>query len=68
MRYDDASWVESGNKVAVRLWITTRRPGEAPTEIEVVLIATYEGDRIRHLLELTWPDWTQVEALDSYGS
>jgi hypothetical protein len=68
VRYDESSWVESENKVAARTWITTCRAGEAPTEIEVVLIATYEGSRIRHLLELTWPDWSQVKALGSYGS
>lgn len=66
VRYDESSWVEAGNKVAARLWITTRSPGEEPVEIEVVLIATYEGDLIRQLLELTWPDWTRVKALESY--
>jgi hypothetical protein len=39
VRYDEASWIESGNKVAARMWIRTRRAEEAPTEIEVVLIA-----------------------------
>ena len=66
IRYDESSWVESGDKLAARLWITTQRPGEAPTQIEVVLIATYIGNLIGHLLELTWPDWTRVKALDSY--
>jgi hypothetical protein len=50
----------------VRLWITTQRPEEHAVEIEVVLIATYEGSRIRHLLELTWPDWSQIKALEDY--
>ncbi|MDM0012499.1 nuclear transport factor 2 family protein [Variovorax sp. J22P168] len=66
VRYDEASWVESADKVAARLWITTRRPGEAAVEMQVVLIATYRDGRILHLLELTWPDWTQVKALESY--
>ncbi|HEY1225917.1 MAG TPA: hypothetical protein VGF26_01220, partial [Ramlibacter sp.] len=38
VRYDEASWVESDARVAVRMWITTRRPGEAANEIEVMLI------------------------------
>lgn len=66
VRYDDATWVESADRVACRLWITTQRPDEAAVEIEVVLIATYRGDRIHRLWELTWPDWTRVAALDSY--
>jgi hypothetical protein len=66
VRYDDASWVECAEKVAARLWITTQRPQERAVEIEVVLIATYEDSKIKHLLELTWPDWTQVKALNDY--
>lgn len=66
VRYDESSWVESGDKLAARMWITTQRPGEAAVEIQVVLIATYAGSQIIHLLELTWPDWTQLKALESY--
>lgn len=66
LRYDESSWVESGDKLACRVWITTRRPDQDAVEIEVVLIATYAGEQIRHLLELTWPDWTGVKALESY--
>ena len=66
VRYDEESWVESADKVAVRMWITTERPGEAAVEMEVVLIATWREGRIVHVLELTWPDWTQVKALESY--
>lgn len=66
VRYDESSWLEAGEKVAARLWITTRRPHEKAVEIEVVLIATFSGGRILHLLELTWPDWTRIKALESY--
>lgn len=66
IRYDESSWVESDHKVAARLWIATQRPNEAAVEMEVVLIATYIDSRISHLLELTWPDWTRVQALESY--
>ena len=66
VRYDESSWVESGNRLAVRLWITIGGPGEAVTTIEVILIANFEGVRIRRLSELTWPDWTAVEAFANY--
>ena len=66
VRYDDGSWVESPDRVAVRVWITTQRPGEPATQIEVMLIATWLDGRIHRLWELTWPDWTQVRALGDY--
>lgn len=66
VRYDEATWVESADRVACRMWITTQRPDEPAVEIEVVLIATYVDGRIHRLWELTWPDWTQVRSLDSY--
>ena len=41
--YDDEAWVEANDRVAARVWITTSRPDEEPTRIEVVLIATLPG-------------------------
>ncbi|MFC6712669.1 nuclear transport factor 2 family protein [Branchiibius cervicis] len=66
IRYDDAAWVEGADRVAGRVWITTTRPGEEPTEVEVVLIATLKDGRIHRLWELTWPDWSQLKAFESY--
>lgn len=66
MRYDDDAWVENGDRLAGRVWITTSRPGEDPTEIEVMLIAQFRGGRILRLWELTWPDWSNMKAFDSY--
>lgn len=43
VRYDDEAWVESDDRAGGRVWITTSRTGEAPTEIEVVLLATFVG-------------------------
>ena len=34
IRYDEDSWVESTDRVAARMWITTERPPQAATEIE----------------------------------
>ncbi len=42
------------DKVAGRV-ITTSRPGEEPTRIEVVLIAAYRNGRIHRIWETTWP-------------
>ncbi len=66
IRYDHSTWVESADRVAVRMWITVSRPGEAPRELEVILVATYRDGLIDRVVELTWPDWTKVAALDSY--
>ena len=54
------SRVEADDRVAVRLWITTSRPDEAPTRLELVLIATYREGRIHRLWELTWPNWSDL--------
>ncbi|AGL32676.1 hypothetical protein HX92_2851 [Mycobacterium tuberculosis] len=48
------------------MWITTSRPGEEPTRIEVVLIAAYRNGRIHRIWETTWPSWRNVAALDDY--
>lgn len=64
--YDEKAWVVTDDRVAGRVWITTERPGEEPTKIEVVLIATYLDGRLYRLWELTWPDWSQLRAFDVY--
>jgi hypothetical protein len=67
IRYDEAAWVESEDRVAGRLWITTQRPGEAAVEIEVILVATYVDGMLHRLWELTWPDWSRLEAFETYA-
>jgi hypothetical protein len=64
--YDDEAWVEADGRVAARVWITTARPDEAPTRIEVVLIASFVDRRIHRIWETTWPSWRTVEALADY--
>jgi len=68
IEYDEDAWVESaaGDKVAGRAWITTSRPGERPTRIEIVLIAAYQDGKILRVWETTWPSWRTVAALDGY--
>jgi hypothetical protein len=64
--YDDEAWVEGNDRVAARVWITTSRPDEEPTRIEVVLIASYLDGRIHRVWETTWPSWRSVAALADY--
>jgi hypothetical protein len=57
---------EAGDRVAGRIWITTSRPDEQPTRIELVVIAAYRDGRIRRVWETTWPSWCQVAAFENY--
>ena len=66
VEYDEESWVESGDRLAARVWITTQRPGEEAHRIEVVLVAEYRAGWILRLHELTWPDWSQLSAFETY--
>lgn len=67
VEYDDDGWVESGNRLAARVWITVQRPGERATRIEVVLVAEYRDGKLLWLKEVTWPDWSRLSAFDEYG-
>jgi hypothetical protein len=66
IEYDEQAWVETADKVAGRVWITTSRPDERPTRIEVVLIAAWRDGRIHRVWETTWPSWRNVAALEDY--
>jgi hypothetical protein len=66
VEYDDDAWVQTASQVAGRLWITTRRPGQDPTRIEVVLVARLRGGRFHRVWELTWPDWSQLPEFGRY--
>ena len=68
VEYDEQAWVETPDKVAGRVWITTSRPGEQPTRIELVLIAAYRDGRVHRVWETTWPSWRNVAALENYSS
>jgi SnoaL-like protein len=66
IEYDEEAWVEAADRVAARAFITTSRPDETPTRIEVVLIATFVDGLIHRVWETTWPSWRQVAALEDY--
>lgn len=66
IEYDEEAWVEAEDKVAGRVWITTSRPGESPTRIEVVLITAFKEGRITRVWETTWPSWNDLPAFETY--
>ncbi len=66
VRYDDEAWVATADRVGGRVWITTSRPGEEPTELEVVLVATLLDGRLHRVWELSWPDWSALPAFETY--
>jgi hypothetical protein len=67
IRYDEPTLIEQGNKVAGRLFITTKKPNEPAREIEVILIAEYKNDKLYRLWELTYPDWSKMKAFQKNG-
>ncbi len=66
VRYDDEAWVETADRVAGRLWITTARPDTRPTEMEIVLVATFVDGLIHRVWEVTWPDWSALTEFENY--
>jgi hypothetical protein len=60
IEYDDETFLEQGEKLAGRVFITTSRPNESPKRIEVILIAQYKDGKIYRLWELTYPDWSKL--------
>ena len=66
VEYDEDAWVETADKVAGRVWITTTLAGESPTRIEVVVIAAFIDGRICRVWETTWPSWNTLPAFETY--
>jgi len=62
IQYDEETFLEQGDKIAGRVWITTSRPGEPSKKIEVILIAQYKDGKIYRVWELTYPDWSKLPA------
>lgn len=57
--YDEQTALYQDNKVAVRMYITTSKPGENENELELILIAHFKDGKIYRVWELTYPDWSQ---------
>lgn len=60
IEYDHETFLEEGQKLALRVWITVSMPKEKPKKIEVILIAEYKENKIYRLWELTYPDWSKL--------
>jgi len=66
VRSDEVSWVEQGERLAMRIWISAGRGAQAQREPKVMLVATFRDNLIVRVVELTSPDWSQFEALAAY--
>ncbi|GGI75242.1 nuclear transport factor 2 family protein [Legionella impletisoli] len=64
IEYDEETLLEQDEKIAGRVWITTKRPNEAATKIEVILIGHYKEGKLHRLWELTYPDWSKLPAFE----
>ena len=63
--YDKNTFVTDKNKVAARVFITTKTPNSKPAKIEVILIAKFKDNRISELWELTYPNWSKLKSFKS---
>lgn len=66
IEYDESAWCDAADRVAGRLWITTSRPDEPATRIEVVFIAAMRAGLITRLGETTWPNWSDLTEFANY--
>lgn len=64
VKYQEETFIEEGEKIAGRVFITVTTPDEPPKEIEVLLIASYKDQKIHRLWELTFPDWSKLETFE----
>lgn len=61
IRYDRQTLVESGNKIAGRVFISVKaKPKAKWKKIEVILVAVYHHGKIAKLWELTYPNWSKM--------
>lgn len=65
LSYDEETFIEKGEKVAGRMWITLEKPDKAPQKLEIILIAQFKEKKIHRLWELTYPDWSAPDSLVS---
>ncbi len=58
--YQEETFLESEDKVAGRMWITTQLPGKPKRELELLIIVQYKEGKIYRVWELTFPDWSKM--------
>ena len=66
VEYDDDAWVESADRVAGRMWITTSRPDENPTASRSSWSPPCSTADSTDSGRLTWPDWSRLAAFETY--
>lgn len=59
--YDNESFVESGEKCAMRAFIRLSWPDKNAVELDLVLIAEFKEHKIYRVWETCYPDWSQLE-------
>lgn len=62
VEYDEETIVEEKDRIAGRVYITTKRQNEEARKIEVFLIGKYVDGKIHRIWELTYPDWSNLPA------
>lgn len=67
IKFDNDTVIENGDKIAARVFIITKMPGQKTTEIEVILIARYRKNKIYRLWELTYPNWTKLKSFKAFS-
>lgn len=65
VNFDKQTIVEHGNKVALKMTITTQVPPSPPQDITVIAIVEFKGNKIYRVWELTYPDWSQMKDLST---
>lgn len=60
VQFEDETFLEQGEKVSGRIWITTKKSDESAQKIEVILIVLYKEGKIFRIWELTYPDWSKM--------
>ncbi|MET4046381.1 MULTISPECIES: nuclear transport factor 2 family protein [unclassified Rhodococcus (in: high G+C Gram-positive bacteria)] len=67
IEYDEQAWVQSPTCITGRMRITTTRPEDKPTRIEVMFIPNFVDGLMHRFWELTWPNWSQLSAVYKFG-
>ena len=62
--FDDEAVIETGDRLAVRIFITIQTQDDPAREIEVLLIADFFERKIHRIWELTFPDWTNLDEFE----
>jgi len=60
-RYDEETFVENGDKIALRLWVNICQPSKAPQELEVLIIAKYKDGKIYRMWEMAYPEYNVTD-------